>query len=443
MKRRLFILLLVVMMFSVVWAQEKPDDSDWSKWSHAAKIDLVGPVDKGVVEVAIPPEVMNDATSKLTDLRVVNDDSQKEVGYVLDFSRGKYSKLSHQGFLYNRSYIPGKQSSISVRFNDAPMKNRIEIKTSGVNFRRRVKIEASSNGKSWQVIRNVGYLFQIQGDDVRYDKSTIMFPDNDQQYLRLTIFNGIGDPAKIEIKQVTTSNYQWVGPKPLPVKILSSKISENKKFTEIDLDLGFKGQPISTLNLDFIDENFNRGVQVLGRDEIEITRTIRYEDGQQREETRDVPYKKITGDMIYRYSANDQVEQSLDISLSGAQYRYLMVRIDNRDDPPLTFKGATVNRLYRALYFQAKQPGSNTLYFGRKDALSPKYDLVHYLDRLKNEGVTTATLSNVGANPIYDAKEKQPQWSEKYSAFIWIILIAVLSVLVFVVSRQFRSIKLD
>ncbi len=408
---------------------------DISQWSHMAPVQVVSSEKEGAVEFALTPEVIDLSRPSLKDLRLVRS-RDEEIGYYLRESKGRSHKVILKPKLLNRSYLPGRQCSVMVDFGGNELKNRISVKTTGTNFLRKVRIESSNDQHSWQIIRDNGFLFRTHesGDRV-YSKSTVNFPENNQRYLKVTVFAGSGDSGVIEIEDVEVWQDKRTDPDTAAVPVVSAKTEQRKNVTEISLDLGFRNMPLCALTLAFGDRNFFREVGVYGRNSLVQTIRTVVEDSPKLEKSVPVPWRRITTGTVYRFSAGNSVDESLDLKLNGARYRYLLIKIKNYDDPPLEFSAATVTRYSQNVWFAARGQGVYTLYFGNSKAERPKYDVGRYISRLRRENVSTATLGEAIANPAFKLVAPTVPWSERYAGIIWVALLAMLAVLVILIYR--------
>ncbi len=416
--------------------------SEMPEWSHQASIHLEGPTGNGVVELELTPEVHDMARRDLGDLRVAAETGD-EAPYVLRLAEARATKVTLKTRLYNRTYIEGTQSCVTVDFGSKALKNRVQVRTPGTDFRREVLVEGSDDGRSWQTLRGRALLFRVSRGPTGpgYEKSEVALPDNDQRYLRVTVYNGADDPARIRIRSVAAWHLVQQPADVAAVPVLDMAVFENEKErrTEITLDLGYRNLPLHELQVRLTDANFFRRARVLGRNCKERVIRTPVEDGSLREETVPEPWAHVTGGVLYRFSGGGSTDESVGLRISGARYRYLQLWIDNRDDPPLHCEGAGVNRLRRYLAFQPKWDGVYTLYFGNTSAGRPRYDIVHYVDRLRSEGVARATLGAAMPNPAYRPDERPVPWSERYSGIIWLALLAALGVLGLLVYRQVKA----
>jgi hypothetical protein len=293
-----------------------------------------------------------------------------------------------------------------------------------------VRIESSNDQHDWQIVQDNAFLFRTQEGGGRvHEKRTVNFPENNQRYLKITVFAGSGDMDAMEIEDVEVWQDRKTTPETVSVPVVSTKREQRKKVTEISLDLGFRNMPLSDLKLAFGDENFFREVEVFGRNS--LVRTIRtvVEDSPKLEKSIPVPWHRVTGGTVYRFSAGTGADKSLELTLKGSKYRYLLIKIMNYDDPPLEFAGATVSRYSRNVWFAATGPGRYTLYLGNPKAGHPKYDVGRYISRLRRENLSTATLGDVMPNPNFKPVARTVPWSERYSGIIWAALLAMLAAL--------------
>jgi hypothetical protein len=438
---------------SVAVAASVEDSENLARWASVAAVRLgtEAPPAKGLVEFALTPEAISKARPGLGDLRLA-DPAGTIVPYVTRVDRGAStaSLVLEPARTYNPVFTPGQSSSVTVDFGAAKARTEIDVFTPGRNFRRRVMVEAGSDGQSWQILRKSDWLFNVVHENGQYAKTRVALPDNDFRYLRVTVFHAPDDPADLPIEKVQSRHTKRTPPKLSDVEIdpNSLTVTENPKLkaTEIEVDLGFENLPLHDVVLGVADEQFLRRVEVLGRDHKTITIERSVENAPPRKQQVEEPWRSLDGGVIHRFDSAGGQEPSANLSLplSGG-CRYLKLCIYNGDDAPLKLAGAvlTVHRLQQYVAFQAKGAGPYKLYLGNARAVAPQYDLAHFADRLRAEGVTKATLGLVEANPSYDLPVKAVPWSEQHKGLIWVAILFLGLVLFLMVRRQFRRAKSD
>jgi len=410
-------------------------------WSCVARIEIEGDSIEGLVEFPIEPEVFDGAREDLADLRII-DDEVAEAGYVIRAAEGKRTRVPLEVELYNRTFVPGQEASVTADFGAMVLKNHIEVDTPGVAFLRKVLIEGSDDGAEWKRIRDDAFLFRIGGGTSQvFEKRAIDLPGTDHRYLRITVRRGEDDPEKIEISGVFAFRIveEPAETADVPLSMGEPARDPEERITEIPIDLRFRNLPLREIALDVSDANFFRRLRILGRQDATRILTRRVEDGPPEEERVEVPWIAVAEGAIYRFLAAGEEEASLRIDLAGARYRHLLLRIEDRDDPPLHVTGAHVTRVIRYAAFVAKPERIYRLFFGNVEAARPSYDIAHFADRLRAAGVRRARLAEIGDNPEFAAPERIIPWSERHKAIMWVALLAGLALLGFIVYRQMRA----
>ena len=416
--------------------------SDLSKWTHVAGVELLVRPAKGIVELALPPEVFALSRTDLADLRLATQAGEL-VPHVLRVEQGEPGRSAsyRPARTFNPVFLPGKQSTVTVDFGSRAKRTSVDVDTPGTNFRRRVTVEAGQDGESWQVLCQTAWLFRIAYEQGSYSKNEVVLPDNDFRYLRITVFNAPDDGEQVPIREVLAWNVQSTPPRTAEAEVRSVTVAENPKLkaTEIDADLGHENLPLHDVEMSFEDATFLRRVEVLGRNRRTRTIVESVEDAPPRTREVEEPWDLLTGGTIHRLPGGEGQGPSTGLNLpTGGRCRHLLVRVYNGDDAPLKFTGLKVRRLQYYLAFQSQSAGPYRLYVGNPEARRPQYDLEHFAGRLRAEGVTEAALGPASPNPLFAAEVKAVPWSERYTWLLWGVLVAVLAVLGILVARQAR-----
>ena len=415
------------------------EESPWAGWSHRADVLIEGTPSGGLVELALTPEVFDLVRADLGDLRFAAADG-REAPFVLIRPRGGSQKTTLTARLYNRTWQPGESCSITADFGRKAMKDHVAIATPGHDFRRACRLEGSDDGTTWSVLRDGAFLFHVSADAgaVAYVKDTVGLPDNDFRYLRVTVLNGADDPQRLEITGLKTWRTVRTSAPAEPVPVAAAGARQVKDTTEIEIDLGCRNLPLRRLRLEFADADFFRRVTVEGRSRKTRILRVPFEDEPARTREVEEPWRRIRDGVVYRYTAGKGRDESLDLDLSPARFRYLRVRVANRDNPPLQFTKATATRFVTRAALPAPK-GSVRLYAGNAAASEPSYDLAHYADRLRVEGVVRASLGPLADNPDFGAPADEAPWSERHRAILWVAMLGALAVLAFLIYRQVKT----
>jgi hypothetical protein len=413
-----------------------------SDWALMATIDMDSASGKPVARCELTPEVLDASQPDLRDVRVVGKTEQ--VGYVVRTQPESTHRVPLPVTLYNRTFVPDRESAITVDFGSKTLKNRVRVTTPGTNFRRGVRVEGSDDGETWKTVRDAAWLFRVQHSDGgtrAYEGDVVAFPENDFRYLRITVLNGEDDKGALEIQDVKAFRHVKTPAETVQVPVVSAKSEQKKTLTHLSLDLGYRNLPLRELKLDFSDANFFRSVTVWGRNqEIRVVRRV-VEDSPAHEKAVEEPWQRIADGSIHRFSSEKGTEEALTLSLQGAKYRHIQVRIENRNDPPLNFRVATASRLVPRVEFATASGSRYDLLTGNPQAKAPVYDVGHYIGKLGAQGMATAQLGKLGPNPAHKAKERTVPWSERHKEILWIALLAMALALGFLVYRMAATVR--
>jgi hypothetical protein len=432
---RAFCLLLAL---SPLLAHPARGDFDAAGWEFRGPVTF-SPADRsaGLAELPLPPEVLDRSRPDLADLRVVGEDG-KEIPYVIEAPASAIPGEA-AARVYNRSFLAGKSSSATADLGAKVRKNRVRVITAGDDFRRKIAIEGSDDGRSWRTLVPGALLFRVgPRGGAEYEKDLVSIPENDLRYLRVTVHNGPGDPGEVEIADILVRREPLPPSPALPVALAGSYVEQTGNRTILEFDLGYRHLPLRDLALSFSEANYFRRWRLSGRQG--KTRIVKHavEDAKPLERKVPEDWRPILSGAVFRYSGTEGGEQSPPVDLNGVGYRYLRVEIFNGDDPPLNFTGASVSRSERLIRFPASFGEGACLYFGNPAAAAPRYDLSHYASRLEGQGTAAAALGAPVANPAFGKARSLLPWSERHRAVVWLALLGGIVVLGLLILSQFR-----
>jgi hypothetical protein len=300
-----------------------------------------------------------------------------------------------------------------------------------------VRVEASEDGKQWRVIREQAFLFQAEvGEGGRpFIKEEVDLPAGDQRYLRVRVFNGGSDPRKVEIESISAAMVERVPPtlQPVEISVLSTREDPKSRSTELILDTGARGRVLALLRFSFNDSNFQRAVNVEGRDaEVEEV-DLPLEDGGARRVRREIPWHWMASGTVRRVSAGSAPESGEEVKLGREGFRFLRVRIYNGDDPPLKLREVRGEAIVRSLLFVATAGRRYSLYYGNPQARQPQYDLAKLLPSLEQVRVSAASLGEEEKNPAFETSGAAGPRKSTRRLLLGGALALVLSVLIWLI----------
>jgi hypothetical protein len=87
--------------------------------------------------------------------------------------------------------------NVDLRVNGLPT-SRLRVDTAQVNFYRRVFLDTSRDGETWETISTSGELFSYDTPKFVGGQLTVTYPETTGRYIRLTVYNEDNPPLDIE-----------------------------------------------------------------------------------------------------------------------------------------------------------------------------------------------------------------------------------------------------
>jgi Protein of unknown function (DUF3999) len=430
------LLAAILFLFTQAGADAAFDPTGWA-WQRSIELGRAS----GFVRLPIPPEVFDEAQATLDDLRVV-DDGGALVPHVVHWGRVReVPKVEWRpARLLNQTYAPGRYGRVVADFGASVEKNQVKVSISGTNYRRRVLVEGSDDGKSWEVVTQGLWLIDVSLQDQSFRVDTLKFPPNTFRHLRLTVYNIFDDFRPFAFKAVEASVQRAVGAKELvqvPVKGITTSRDEKRNHSSVDLDLGARHLPVVSVRCAIRTPYFYRAYELVGRNAAREGVPRKTEGGWDTVE-REVPWVTVARGVLYRITYQTRVEESLEIDCLSAPYRYLRLRILNADNPPVDLDGVTVSRRETSLVFQAVPGRRYALVGGNPKARAASYDLAKAI-----EGVDEfqAPIVRLGPSRLLEGEKELFPWSERHSVLIWIVLFVAVGVAVLLIVRNLKTLR--
>ena len=399
-----------------------------AEWRYFKPIALpTGLADGELVELTLDWEVFKDSAAGQTDLRLIRDGGQ-EVAYQLVLAEGREERESVPVKVRDLGYLPGEHTSFVVDIGEGgSLHNEVEIFTSGKNFRRKTKVESSSNAETWAVIQEGTeiYDFTVSERNFNAHNTRISYPESAARYLRVQVFNGAEGPLEVTGAGVARTEYNPPGETAYSPSMVSRTEDVDTRSSVLILDSGSQGIPTTRLSFQTRAVNFHRDVTI----EVSNDR----ENWQWQGEA-----------AVYSYDTPKFVGSRLEVNYPESRHRYYRMTVQNRDNPPLPLEDITLFGVERKVIFQAQPGGDYALYYGNPDALRPSYDLERVLPYFETASLPAATLGAQQVNPAFALPEPPAlPWTERYP---WLVPAAVsvagvvVAALLFGVVRQAKKV---
>jgi hypothetical protein len=354
----------------------------------------------GRLAVTLDQDVYEHARADLGDLRVL-DHEGREVPYLLQRVDDGSAPAPAYPTLSNRTFVDGESVSATLDFGATTLKDELVLSLSGAEFRRRVRVDGRGRrDPTWETLTDQAYVFAVPDPGgARYE--IVRLPENNHQYLRVTVFHGPGDPPRIDIVDAFSRPERRRRPRevPHPVRPVRTEDPE-KRQTRFTLDLGARHQPFRGLQVEVRDRQFFRGVVV--------------DAGM---EGQDVAWQYLADGALFR--AGDPatgVSESLRVDVVG-RARVLRLTVKNRDEPPLEVTGVSVLVPVERVAFEAIPGRGYRLTYGVPDLGPPTYGLARTAGdpALWSARAEEARLGDPVRRPVVDANS----WTRRYARWLW------------------------
>lgn len=369
----------------------------------------------GRVAVALDRDVYAGARADLGDIRVV-DDAGKRVPFVIDRDAPEPPQPLHPAIL-NRGFVAGKTAGATLDFGQKVRKFALHVSLPGENFRRRVEVEGSDDGRAFTTLLDDAWLFAIPGA-ARYER--IVLPEGDHRFLRLTVHLGPEDPRRVEIGDVTAVGGRAPTPAGVTVPVAVRAIQRDGEHeTLLVLDLPGPRHPFRSIDLDVATASFLRCVVV---------------------EAQRVPldWVPIGDGVVYRYESGGRHYEKTRLEIGGRERR-IRLRVRNLDDAPLEVRGASVVVPRERVLFEAEAGRVYWLTYGDAKAPFPSFDLQRTMGA-PEAWAAQASEGRLGQpQRISGGPAPSRPWTERYPALLWTGLVVVALLLGAVTWRALRE----
>lgn len=233
---------------------------------------------------------------------------------------------------------------------------------------------------------------------------------------------------------------QWKTPL-VPCPVVSAEVRENAESREtvLDLDLGFRHLPLETLAIPVGDTHFYRDFVLEGRDTERQEVRRRTETGSKVREI-ESPWQPVTRGVLFRVIEPQGVREQLTVKEIPVSYRFLHLRIENQDNPPLKIGNGELQVFRREvrLVFEVAAGKTCRLLYGNDRVGRPLYDLKVSVAELGTEKMPRVRLGE----RVQKAKpEKILPWSERHALPIWIGTIVCMAAVLWLLVTQLRNVN--
>lgn len=405
MNKFLYLLLIGCLMPSVGQAQS---------FQYRAVVDPVS--QSGYHQILLPPAVVGQLNSNLTDIRLYNDQHQ-EIPYILKQQLPQTTRQFVDYEVVSKVIRPYASTKLLVRNRAKNQINSLHLVIKNTNVGKKARLSGSSDAQNWYAIDDAVWLAPGSDNLGTTAIKQIDFPRNDYEYYRLEINDSLSSPLNILRVGYYTTNTSAGRYSTLPDLSVSQRDSSDKK-TYVHLVRS------EATRFDKISFTIRSATPYRRWAELGQLRTRSRKRRPQR-----------WFDVIRSFElrpADNQV-----VYLPGVKARDLYLVIDNEDNPPLTISAVRAYQLTTYLLADLTAGSTYELHFSAATAEAPVYDLAYVKTGLPADplvvGVGTIRSIQPGETPASSFLTD--------SRLIWPVLGLVLFVLGLLSYRMLREME--
>jgi hypothetical protein len=369
----------------------------------------------------------------LSDVRIL-DRTGTEVPYALVFERERRTEAELTGTALNRESPNPATTRLTIDFGASLAKNRVTVETAGDNFRRRVQVEGSGDLLNWVSLQGDAWLIAAGSTRERRFES-VETGLNTYRYLRVLVSKMAEEPDPPRIDRVTCKH---VVVRPPREEIMKSKLLQYKpdgrEASTAEVDFGYRHLPVQRLKLNVTktpDRLYRKSCTVWGRNSLQHPERIRFESGELGQERMiATSWEHVgTGAVFREVSGRESMELALPVS-----YRYVKIRIEDGDTPPLELSGVEGVLIPAFLVIEPAGQTRFQVYVGNAAAPPVNYQFASLLASLDTRDLQKSTA--IGFEPQAAPQAWGPPPGQK---LVWIVLALVVAATAWVLWKTARS----
>lgn len=396
---RLAILSVILFAMGAIPSQAaaSKSDSHYYKNIHSSNSSL-----SGFSRLPLDGEVYARTRLDLGDVRILGGQEQ-EIPFALHEDKETTDDEEFHPRIYNQAQLPDQYSTLSLDLGKTLLTNKMLLETSSRNFRRRVEIEGSMEGRQWLMIKHNAYIFDFTGDQ-KIQLTEIRYPESSYRHLRVKIWDLGETPLKIQGVRFFLSKTHTPRRVTRDCTVLSRQEDPTLKASIFQYDLRYENLPFDILSLQTPEENYSRLVEIQGSND-------------QKE------WRRLAQSELYRFRAARYEVEKESLRFPEARCRFIKLLVYNYDDAPLRVTRVDFQGVEKELIFKTETGNSYALYYGDPEAFFPRYDLTKTAHYLNPEQLPALQLGGEQLNPGYVPHHRRIPWTEAHPVLFWAVLI--------------------
>jgi len=385
---------LILTLAALLLAAENPIDAERAAWRYRRPVTVVG--QESLASLILPPELSTKAAERGRDLRLV-DETGREIPYLLDWTTEREGLATWRVDVKDvRREKEEAREAAAIRsqwtldLGESRTFTDLNLRVPDVAFAWHVRVEASPDGREYEVIQPEAALFDQTWNNERVRRTQIRFEAPvTARYLRITA-RSAADSRALEIEGAAVT---------LRRRLKGDAWSTNVSVEPVIAPEG--GRTRATRYL--LDAS-----SLLPFDEVEIvcddpafSRRARLleESGTAGKKT-----ATLLGEgPVFRLRASDAIiaGESVRLPARSGSGGALYLEIDDAGSPPLRGLKVRLHGSRMRLVFPVSGR-SLTLYYGNEATRAPAYDLEGLRPRLTQAvGMSASSVGSEEANPLF------------------------------------------
>jgi uncharacterized protein DUF3999 len=371
--------VFLVLLAAASVAAAQPARETPSPWAFRKLVTLPELFQPGFVELRLDSDVSRDASPTLADLRL-RDANGGDVDYALRRRERIAAESTREIAMLDLVTTP--PGAVRFALDAGPgriVHNRVRltIRDQARNFRVPVRVETADDGRTWQLAREAGFIYRVEGETKAADTS-VSYPSSTARWVRVTVGPERGRVLPLAGAALVLAATPEREEERVTASLVERDEETMRRTTRLVIDLRSR-RPVDRIELDVAERNFHRVALIEASDDRKIWRWAgscaisAVDAGKIRE--------RLTGTRFPETTA-----------------RYLRVTIQNLDDRPLTVTGARVFAVKRTIVFEATPGRAYVLDYGNPAAAAPRYDVARAMTDLGGDKLPEATLGT--ARPV-------------------------------------------
>ncbi|HQZ16778.1 MAG TPA: DUF3999 family protein [Vicinamibacteria bacterium] len=385
---------MILALAALLLAADNPADAERAAWRYRRAVTIAG--SEPLASLVLPPELSAKAGAFSRDLRLV-DESGREVPYLLDWTSEREGLATWRVDVKDvrrekeeAREAAALRSQWTLDLGEARTFSDLALRVPDVAFAWHVRVEASLDGKGFEVIQPDAALFDQTWNNERVRRTEVRFEAPvTARYLRLTA-RSASDSRALEIDGASVTLRRRLKGDAWSMNVAAEPLAApegaGSRSTRYRLDASSL-LPFDEVEIVCDDQAFSRRARLIE------------ESGGNGKRTE----ARLGEGSIFRLRASDAViaGESVRLPARSGQGGPLYLEIDDAGSPPLRGLKVRLHGSRVRLVFPVSGR-SLTLYYGNEATRAPAYDIEGLRPRLAQAmGTAVAEIGPEEANPLF------------------------------------------